>query len=638
MNRLYSYILLILILIPFSIKAQTTGSFDTTITFMSQSRTLSIFVPPGYNSSIEYRLMIGLHGLGDNSVNYRNVLINSFDWKTHFPNTIFIFPDGGNDQLKDFYAPAGDEAIIQEAIDLAKQIYSIDTTDIILQGFSLGGRSALKYGLDFSEKFKGLLLNTPAIQGWRDAINDPNAGVIYNYSNASEIPIYITVGGQDQLYAYILNNVMGLLKKNNAPVKFINIAGLGHTVPQQQHIIPSIAFFDDPAGADYDVDLFEIELDQRRCYTTAAPFVFVQNKGAAPVTSIEINYQLGADAGTYTWNGSLNSFDHTQISIPSLNGGYGTHNFTASIGIINGNQSDTVTENNSLSKEIMLVEEGVELNISEGFENNMADWVLEDTKTLFEWYIDTDVKKSGTASLAAFNTILLFYTEGNVESFQSPLLDLTSAGDPMLIYDIAFNYHRYTPPYFTTTTDFADTLEISVSTDCGSTFNSIYKKGGAELATATTPILNPLNLQQVWFNPTANQWRTDTLPLTAYANETEVIVRFSYHSAMGGSIYLDNISFQGDTNTGIKEIVSKADISIYPNPGSSFIYVKINDADVQSLTIFDITGKVVLQKSIENSNGRSSEILNVNNLPSGLYQLVLEGDEEKLVKKLVISR
>src|SRR4051812_47149331 len=158
--------LIMLVILSFGGKtfAQTTGSFDTSITFMSSSRQLSLYVPTTYNSATKYRLMVCLHGLGDNSANYRNALINSLSWNTAMPNTIFVCPEAETVN-SDYYSTAGSEAIIQQSITVAMSRYQIDTANVILQGFSLGGRAALRYGLDNYSVFKGLLLNTPAVQG-----------------------------------------------------------------------------------------------------------------------------------------------------------------------------------------------------------------------------------------------------------------------------------------------------------------------------------------------------------------------------------------------------------------------------------------------------------------------------------------
>jgi predicted esterase len=210
------------------LNAQTTGSFNETITFMSASRTLSCYVPPSYNPAVPMKLMIGLHGLGDNSSNYRNALVNSLGFAAAVPNTILVCPDGGSDPNSDFYVPAGDEEIIQASIDFARAGYNIDTTNIILQGFSLGGRSALVYGLGHTDQFKGLLLNTPAIQGVKEAITQFASGGLYDYAQAPQIPIYITHGNTDEVYTAPIDSTYEQLARNDGKQKLVRFNG-GHT-------------------------------------------------------------------------------------------------------------------------------------------------------------------------------------------------------------------------------------------------------------------------------------------------------------------------------------------------------------------------------------------------------------------------
>ncbi len=275
--------ILLMMFSSLNIFAQQKGSFNTTITFRNQSRMLSCFVPANYDSTQKYQLMICLHGSGDNSNNYRNALINSLNWPGIFANTIFICPDGGDDQVKDFYAPAGDERIIDSSIQFACGQYHIDTSKIILQGFSLGGRSSLKYGLENPTKFKGLLLNTPAIQGLSDAENNPKASLIYNYANSKLIPIYITVGDQDYIYDYTLKKVVEKLKKNDAMFQFREVAGMAHNIPVSSIISPCLAFFNQPAKNIIDADIFEIDVKERTCDAVLLPKCFIRNLGSTAI-------------------------------------------------------------------------------------------------------------------------------------------------------------------------------------------------------------------------------------------------------------------------------------------------------------------------------------------------------------------
>jgi hypothetical protein len=45
------------------------------------------------------------------------------------------------------------------------------------------------------------------------------------------------------------------------------------------------------------------------------------------------------------------------------------------------------------------------------------------------------------------------------------------------------------------------------------------------------------------FIPTDEQWRTEKIDLSDYRNLDKAIFNFSYKSALGGSINIDNISF-----------------------------------------------------------------------------------------------
>lgn len=618
-----------------SANAQTTGSFDTTITFMGQPRTFSLFVPNDYDPNHNYRLVVGLHGLGDNSTNYRNALINSLGWSNLFDSTIFIFPDGGDDQNSDFHMPAGDELVIPESVLLASQVYSIDNDEIILQGLSLGGRSALKYGLDNPADFKALLLNVPALQGLLDLNNEPGgASLIYNYVNASQIPIYITLGATDFIYTATNIQLASRLKKNNGVVHFNLVAGLGHSIPNNTQQGDCIEFFEHPETMDFDVDLFEIEMEERTCNSNISPKVHIQNKGLQNLTSLEINYSSGGANSSFTWTGNLGLYESTIVNIPAISGTRKL-NFNAAVGSVNANQMDPVTSNNQQDKDFEIVTSGTSLQVFEGFEGNADDWLIGQTGSLFPWEVDNSVSRDGQNSIYAFNTILIFNTFQARESFSSPIMDLSSVQKPTLAFDVAFNYHQYTPPYFTDTVNFADTLEVLVSTDCGATFQSVFKKGGADLATIDNPILNPLSVQECFFNPKdSTEWRKERIDLSAFANADEAIVRFDYISSLGGSINVDNIAIDDASVISEKEELKDVKFEMYPNPASDKIILEFDSKVFDVVQIIDLNGKLVYQTELgQNDN---SEI-NIEFLQNGIYLVKLNGVENSRIEKLIVK-
>jgi len=614
--------------------AQTVGSFDTSVNFMGATRTLSCYVPNNYDSTINYQVVVGLHGLGDNGSNYRNVLINTLNWNTLFPNTIFIFPDGGDDPSKDFHVPAGDELIIQECIDYLDQNYSIDPNQVILQGFSLGGRSALQYGLDHPADFKGLLLHTPAIQGKLDRINAPTpTGVNYNYANGSLVPIFSTVGANDDFYVDNIEKAVIELKKNNAVVEHRTIIGMDHNVAAASFVTEALAFFNDPTAASDDADVFDIGHGKRSCETSIAPTCFIRNAGGNNLTAVEINYVMGGVTGTTTWTGNLGPFEHAEVNIPAFTASDGLNDLVMSIGAINTSGTDSNPNNNVTEKAIDIVDTPTEAPYLGGFENGFEGWVTGEDPSLFEWFDDNTVSKDGNYSAATFNTILVFNTAGNRESLISPVVDLTNSVDPGFTFDVAFNYHLFTPPSFTADTVFADTLEILVSADCGATWESVYKKGGADLATAPAPIMNPWTLQAAFHTPQFNEWRTDSIDLSNYGQESEVTIKFDYISALGGSIYIDNANFNGSP-VGINDpVASNIDYTLYPNPANNQVTLQLEGTSFDQINIYDGLGRQVLSQG--GNTGQQTSI-DVSQLPNGVYHVAVLSGSERSVKMLTV--
>lgn len=611
-----------------------TKSFNTTIPFGSENRTLSCFVPENYDSTQAYRLMICLHGLGDNSTNYRNALINSLNWPSLYPKTIFVCPDGGSDQNKDFYQPRGDQEIITRAIQFARENYTIDTQAIFLQGFSLGGRSALKFGLENPSLFKGLLLNTPALQGLMDVQNNPASSLQYNYANAANLPMFITVGASDYTYDYQIGALVKVLKKHNTPIHFERIANLAHGIPNASVTQKSFAFLVNQQVPHIDADLFEISGSSESCSSLFTTKVLVRNNGDSVIHSLSLLIRAGTTSTVQQWSGTIlpNRYEEVPVSLSLPSGG--SYTLSLSIAGVNELSSDENTGNNDLNQPIAVAPSQPKNTVVQNFDDTTTSWFIHPSGSMFEWFMDEQVKKSGTRSISSFNTALLFYSRNAVESFSSPFINISALSKKELNFDLAFTYFKYTPPYVATETNFADTLEILVSTDCGATYTSVYKKGGEQLSTTAGPIVNALNLQACSFIPTADQWRTETIDLSNFASAENALFRFNCISGMGGSLNIDNISF-GASYVGINETVdTKSSFSMYPNPANEWVTIENLQGAIGDLVLMDITGKMMTRQPITSSTMN----LSLTEIPEGLYfaQVTLGG--QTIIQKLLIRK
>lgn len=172
-----------------------------------------------------------------------------------------------------------------------------------------------------------------------------------------------------------------------------------------------------------------------------------------------------------------------------------------------------------------------------------------------------------------------------------------------LTFDVA--YAKYGGGY-------SDTLEILISTDCGATSTSLYMKGGTELATADDLTEH--------FIPTAEEWRTDSVDISAYLGADILTIIFRARNGYGNSIYIDNILL-GDPVFASTPMVEKNDLNLYPNPvsNSNTLFLEGNASGLVSLTLYDIKGKIVYsgQHSI-------NSYVNLGQLNAGTYVYHLE--------------
>lgn len=73
----------------------------------------------------------------------------------------------------------------------------------------------------------------------------------------------------------------------------------------------------------------------------------------------------------------------------------------------------------------------------------------------------------------------------------------------------------------------------------------------------------------------------------------------------------------------------------YPNPANEKTYVEVQFSSVQAtLTISNILGKTLEVKTLPNSG---TFVVDVTNLPSGIYFYTLEADGQKVTKKMTVK-
>lgn len=601
--------------------AQQTGSFNATITFNGTNRDLANFVPTDYDASQEYKLIVGLHGSGDNAANYRNALVNALSFANAFPNTILICPDGGSDPVRDFYEPAGDELIIEEAISYAITNYNIDTHNIVLQGFSLGGRSALKYGLEHSARFKALMLNTPAIQGVKEAVNA--ASFTFDFTNAAALPIYVTVGTNDPFYIEPINRMVAQLVENNAKVAFKKFSA-AHTIPDFG-AYPYMTFFDQPFSPGADAGIYRLSLPERSCDGMVAASVLLQNTGNAALDSVKLVYGIGNNVDTMVWQQGLAQYQSVTIDLPVFAAGNVStdqYDFKVEVLSLDQNITDAFTDFNAMEGVVHIMQETFSLPFEENFSmrNDLKKWAFNNSG---DYWLPFDLYEQDSA-LFSFNSIFALDNAGIAEEVTSPRLDLSGQTAAYLHFNVDYNYVRYTAAVLGVDSIFADTLEVLVSTDCGENYTSVFKRTASDLSGHDAPLLNPLGAVQVALDKDESKYRTFTVDMNPFTGQNDVAIKFRYISGLGGYIYLDDVVVNSSPLSVPKLRTGQLAMQVYPNPTRDMLNIEMKElVRINDIKVYNLLGQVVFEAK---GTGRAQQAIGLDHLADGSYLIKVTTD------------
>lgn len=196
----------------------------------------------------------------------------------------------------------------------------------------------------------------------------------------------------------------------------------------------------------------------------------------------------------------------------------------------NGVNPDQVPSNDTLTT-TLTVAAPVAIPLAEGFENNTfppPGWTIWNPNADFTWVRVTPGHNSNfSAAIDNYNND----GTGRIDELRTPKITFAPTDSAILIsFDLAHKYYPDPTNY--------DTLTVLVSKDCGSTFTTVYKKWGPELATADTSTL-------AYITPANSDWRTEKIAVTgSLLSAGNFLVVFRNTNRFGNNIFLDNINIK----------------------------------------------------------------------------------------------
>lgn len=374
------------------------------------------------------------------------------------------------------------------------------------------------------------------------------------------------------------------------------------------------------------------------CSAPITPTVTVKNVGIETITGFKVAYGVDFNTPTTTTVTSINLARDASMNV-TLNAGtlstpgqhsirvYSFEPITASGTGDMSPQDDTLTKIVSLSAT-------VPAPLAENFVNAgfpPFGWVMTNPDIHTTWSRSLAGNGNvGSAFLNSFN-----YTGvSNRDELITPVLTYSGVDSIHVAFDLA----SVAKSYPGTTAIPVDTLEVLVTTNCGNTYQSIYKKWGQDLQTSNAGAPDPNFPEGIAFEPTqANQWRRESIDISSFISNPSVQVVFRATTNNGNNIYLDNVNVT--TRTLPAQLKQKGYL-VLPNPfNNQFnIWHLQTPTTLKYVNVYDSKGALVWSRAF-NKNSEKVISVDLSSQPAGVYMVnVGYEDEYRNVSERVIKR
>ncbi|MFT4680208.1 MAG: hypothetical protein ACI9YU_000036 [Flavobacteriales bacterium] len=383
-----------------------------------------------------------------------------------------------------------------------------------------------------------------------------------------------------------------------------------------------------PDSTTMDLEVTEISIPESElhCGSTFTPQIVLTNAGTDVITDVMIIYSIvGESESTVNWSGTLNSGQSETVALDPISvSNAGMVELWVRTSISGSPNEADIVNNNRIKR--LNIRPIADFPYYENFENGSihdGTWMIKNEDVSLTW----DTLVTGGLNWSQYS-LQVDFSQYNPKAAQkdeliSPLIPLPEGNTAMLKFDMSYSFVFET---------FADSLEVLLSTDCGQTWVSEYLKGGAVLG-----LPDSITEGASGFLPSQpNHWRTESILLEGYEGQ-DILVNFVSTNLRGSHLVLDNVRVFVTEDPASISTMQNPNVKIYPNPSNSGFYLESDLTFTSGIRITDLTGRSVKEISGASYSTKSTYV-DVSELPSGTYMVVLDNDLNKVVRPLVIAR
>ncbi len=456
---------------------------------------------------------------------------------------------------------------------------------------------------------------------WGEEITTTSVGTLvakqYVYTLPADINGVALEMGDLELMAYVAEGHQEIITGEEGPINFITPPGV------------SVA----------DLEVSSNTTTPGWCDYNITPSIKVENVGTVAIDTFQVKYNLngGADVVQNIYAtlavGASTTIDFTGITFA---GGENVLYFNANVDSVYHLLEMTSGNNMATSDKVYTVDATpFGASIYETFESVALEATAPNhafainTSGAYNIVLDKSLVSGLPTELGAYGNseksfIYNFYNmaSGISSSIVFGKMDFSTSSN----YTLEFS-HAYAQ-YQTEN----DGLKIGVSTDCGSTWTTVFNKAGVDLKT-TEPVSSGN------FFPAVDQWATTVVDLSAYDGQAGVLLKLEGVSDFGNNLFIDDIFVYSDATQGINDNKLNS-VSIYPNPVKDVATIKFSNETEATYTVnvTNIFGQIV--KSVNYGSigtGTYTKSLDVSDLAAGIYMVEIKSGSKNMIQKIVVK-
>ncbi|MGD1893845.1 MAG: choice-of-anchor J domain-containing protein [Cyclobacteriaceae bacterium] len=352
------------------------------------------------------------------------------------------------------------------------------------------------------------------------------------------------------------------------------------------------------------------------CETSPVPQVVIKNVGSSLITSFDVVYQFDNQPPTeFLYDASpLNPEEEVVLEFEQPDLTVGLHSFSVRITNPNLRLDDAPDDNyeriNFLVDDkrdiIPLINEFQEYEVPDVLQGEFLElseaWQVVNPDSSITWET-TEAAGNGFNNLAVGIRNNQYPEVGAKDRLVSPSLDFTNTFEASMFFEVS--YAQFSENY-------VDTLNILVSTDCGTTYELVSQLEGVTLSAGLTS-------DSEWVPQQASDWHQVFVDLSRFAGEPDVRVAFESVNGYGNNIYVDDVEFFLSNDEAPVQ-TNENSYKLFPNPTPDVLNAVFNLRSRETIqaAIYNTQGQVVWENTFPNTLNQTFDI-DLAVFPSGVY-------------------